>query len=334
MQSSTPLSRRPSLVDALTHELRIIVELPGRDRSLILPWGRKDTNATREISADLLEAIQPLADVLHPPAPALKAPDVVCAPESLDLDPYLRILRWFLEDGEILRVLGFPDQPDASDPISSILSGALEKLAAARDKATAKTLVAVTDRRIIMAKTNTFLEQGEIRQEIPIERVRYVRAATRQGQKARSAIDLITRDENIRWHFQVDIENTQVDTLAAVLAESMTIPDVEREELRRRRRCARPECPANRGRAGRCRGVRPAAQPPERRPGGASSRSQPAPRGGAGCPGTSVRSRPSGCRWSSGGRSRWTACRTTLRSSLAQDDGFGVPTAGCCRARS
>src|SRR4051812_45299904 len=47
------------------------------------------------------------------------------------------------------------------------------------------------------------------------------------------------------------------------------------------------------------------------------------------CPGTTARSQPSGCRWSSGGRSRWTACRTTLRSSLAQDDGFGVPTAGC-----
>lgn len=25
------------------------------------------------------------------------------------LEPYLRILRWFLEDGETLRVLGFPD---------------------------------------------------------------------------------------------------------------------------------------------------------------------------------------------------------------------------------
>lgn len=44
-----------------------------------------------------------------------------------------------------------------------------------------------------------------------------------------------------------------------------------------------------------------------------------------GCPGTSVRSRPSGCRWSSGGRTRWTACRTTLHSSLAQDDGFRRP---------
>ena len=226
------LAETTGLVDALARELRIIVELPGRD-TLPLSGKRKDSTAARQTSARLLEAIQPLADALHPPAPALEAPGAVCAPESLDLEPYLRILRWFLEDGETLRVLGFPDQPDASDPISSILSGAREKLAAARDKAAVKILVAVTDRRIITARTNTFLEQGEIRQEIPIERVRYIRAATSEDKGARSAIDLITRDENIRWQFQVDIDNTQVDMLAAVLAESMNIPDVEREALRR-----------------------------------------------------------------------------------------------------
>lgn len=103
------------------------------------------------------------------------------------------------------------------------------------DKAAAKTLVAVSDRRIITAKANAFLEQGEVRQDIPIDRVRYVRAATTQERNARLAIDLITRDENIRWLFHADIDNTQVDALAAVLAESMTIPDAERDALQRRR---------------------------------------------------------------------------------------------------
>jgi hypothetical protein len=227
------LAETTILVDSLTRELRIIAELPGRD-TLQLPGKRKDSIAARQTSARLLEAIKPLADALHPPAPPLEAPDVVCAPKSLDLEPYLRILRWFLEDGETLRVLGFPDQLDALGPISAIFSGAKEKLAAARDRAAAKTLVAVTDRRIISAKTNAFLEQGEIRQDIPIDRVRYVRAATTQDRSARLAIDLITRDENIRWLFHADIDNTQVDALAAVLAESMTIPDVERDELQRR----------------------------------------------------------------------------------------------------
>lgn len=228
------LAETTSLVDALTRELRIIAELPGPD-AWPLPGKRKDVKAARDISARLLEAIAPLADALHPPAPPLEAPGVVCAPTSLDPKPYLRILQWFLEDGETVRVLGFPDQLDALGPISAILGGAKDKLAAARDKTAAKTLVAVTDRRVITARTNAFLEQGEIRQVIPIDHVRYVRAATTQDKNARLAIDLITRDENIRWLFHADIDNAQVDALAAVLAESMTIPDVERDELQRRR---------------------------------------------------------------------------------------------------
>ncbi|MET7942921.1 hypothetical protein [Streptomyces sp. NPDC005302] len=230
------LTETTSLVDSLTRELRIIAELPGRD-TLQLPGKRKkDSIATRQTSALLLEAIEPLADALHPPAPQLEAPDVVCAPEALDLAPYLRVLRWFLKDGETLRVIGFPDQLDALAPISAIFSGAKDKLASARDKMAAKTLVAVTDRRIITARTNAFLEQGEIRGDIPIDQVRYVRAKTAQDKNTRVTIDVITRDENTRWLFQADIDNAQVDALAAVLAESMTIPDVERDELRRRAR--------------------------------------------------------------------------------------------------
>jgi hypothetical protein len=234
MELGSALAETASLVGLLTRELRIIAELPGRD-TLPLLGKRRDSIAARQASARLLEAIGPLADALHPPAPPLGAPGVVCAAKSLDLEPYLRILRWLLDDGETLRVLGFPDQLDALGPVSAIFSGAKEKLAA-WDTAAAKTLVAVTDRRIITAKTNAFLEQGEIRQDIPIDRVRYVRAATTQDRGGRVAIDLITRDENIRWLFHADIDNTQADALAAVLAESMTIPDVERDELQRRRR--------------------------------------------------------------------------------------------------
>ncbi|MFE5600711.1 hypothetical protein ACFQ8O_16190 [Streptomyces coelicoflavus] len=231
------LAEATRLVDALTRELRIAAELPGPD-AWPLSGKRKDVKAARETSARLLEAIEPLADALHPPAAPLEAPGVVCAPTSLKLKPYLRILRWFIEDGENLRVLGFPDQLDALGPVSALLGGAKEKLAAARDKTAVRELVAVTDRRIITAKTSAFLEQGEIGQDIPIDRVRYVRAATTQDKSARLAIDLITRDENIRWLFPADIDDTQVDVLAAVLAESMSIPDVERDALERRRHAA------------------------------------------------------------------------------------------------
>ncbi|MFJ6617885.1 hypothetical protein ACIQOW_09995 [Kitasatospora sp. NPDC091335] len=229
------LAETTGLVAALTRELRITAALPGRDAlSQSLTAKRRDSKAARQTSVRLLEVIEPLADALRPPAPPLKAPGILCAPGTLDPEPYLRVLRWSLEDGETLRVLGFPDQLDALGPISAILGGAKAKLAAAMDKAAATALVAVTDRRVITARTSAFLEQGEIRRDIPIDHVRYVRAATAQDGSAQLAIDLVTRDESIRWLFRAGVDHTQVDALAAVLAESMTIPDAEREELLRR----------------------------------------------------------------------------------------------------
>ncbi|MCG8927837.1 hypothetical protein [Lentzea sp. CC55] len=228
------LAASTSLVDALVRELRITVELRDPD-AWPLSGKRKDVKAARAISTKLLEAIEPLADALHPPVPPLEVPDVLCGPGSLDAEPYLRILRWLFEDGEVLRAVGFPEQLDNSNPLSAIVGGAMDMLAAAMDRSADRTLVAVTDRRIVLATTNTFLEQGEVQQVIPIDQVRYVRVPAAPDSGARSVIDLITRDENIRWLFHSDVDNTHVDALAAVLAESMTIPDAEREELQRRR---------------------------------------------------------------------------------------------------
>ncbi|MGA4545432.1 hypothetical protein ACPA54_36125 [Uniformispora flossi] len=233
------LAEMTGLVASLTRELRIIAELGGPDAlSPSLIGKQKDSKAARETAARLLKAIEPLADVLRPPSDLLAAPDVVCAPETLDHEPYLRILGWFLENDEPVRVLAFADQLDALGPTSSILGGVKGKLAAAMDKtdkASANTLVVITDRRIITARTNAFLDQGEIRRDVPIDQVRYVRAATAQDNGERLAIDLITRDENFRWLFRSDIDHKQVDALAAVLAESMTIPDTERAALVQRR---------------------------------------------------------------------------------------------------
>ncbi|MEV4003144.1 hypothetical protein [Actinomadura sp. NPDC049753] len=236
------LTKMRSLVCSLTRELRVITELPGR-ATMPLTRNRRDSKAARLTCAQLLKAIEPLADALHPPVPPLGAPDVLCEPASLETAPYLRTLRWFLEDGEALRALAFPEQLDVLGSFGATSGGAREMVAAAKgmaaaaiDKA-AKNLVAVTDRRIIMARTNAFRKQGQIGQEIPISQVRYVRSAAQDG-NGRSAIDVITPDENIRLIFSADIENAQVDALAAVLAESMTIPDAERYELQRRRHAA------------------------------------------------------------------------------------------------
>ncbi|WP_439655940.1 hypothetical protein ACSHWB_26280 [Lentzea sp. HUAS TT2] len=234
VEFDSTLAEMRSLVDALVRELRITAELRDPD-AWLLSGKRKDVKAAREISARLLEAIEPLADSLQPPVPPLEVPDVICGPEPLDSEPYLRILRWLFDDGETLRALGFPEQLDDDGPISALVGGAIGMLAAAMDKTADRTLVAVTDRRIILATTNTFLEQAEIYQDIPIDQVRYVRAPTTPGSDSHAVIDLITRDENIRWRFHADVDSAQMAALAAVLSESMTIPDAERDELQRRR---------------------------------------------------------------------------------------------------
>lgn len=238
------------LVDSLTRELRILAELPGRS-SMPLTRKRKDSKATRLTSAQLLEAIEPLAVALCPPAPPIEAPGVVSAPEWVDIQPYLRILPWLLEDGEVLQGLGFPYQLDALDraktvgkkalpfafgAIGVILQGGVgafdpREWSEAIDKAAASTVVALTNRRVITARATAFLQQGELDLGIPTDQIRYVRAFLASDENERSAIDLITRDENIRWFFHADTDNAQVGAFAAILAESMVIPEVERDQL-------------------------------------------------------------------------------------------------------
>jgi hypothetical protein len=229
-----------SLVGSLRRELGLLAELPGR-ATLPLTQKRRDLKGTREISNQLLKAIEPLADVLCAPAPLLDAPGVFCAPEGLNDEPFRRILRWFFEDGETLRCLAFPDSPDTRDVLGAVGQTFLgrrdsEKSAASTDMAAARTLVAVTDRRVITARTSVFRQSGVVSQDIPLDHVRYVRVRTRQEGGARSTIDLITPDDNISWRFPADVDDTHVDALAALLAESMTIPDVERDEFARRGR--------------------------------------------------------------------------------------------------
>lgn len=227
-----------ALLGSLRRELGLLAELPGR-ASLPLTQKRRDLKGAREVSARLLEAIEPLTDVLCRPVPPREAPEVVAAPDGLIDEPFRRILRWFLEDGETLRCLGFPDSLDTRDVLGSVGQNLLggrdpEKSAASTGKAAARMLVVVTDRRVITARTNVFRQSGVVSQDIPIDQVRYVKVRTGQEGSERSTIDLITPDENISWRFSADTDDTHVDALAAVLAESMMIPDAERDEFARR----------------------------------------------------------------------------------------------------
>lgn len=229
---SSALDETRGLVDALTRELRLVAELPGR-QSLAqrLPGARGDLKAVRQTTARLLEGITPLAEALHPRPKPLTTPAVTCADPSVDVGPYLRILRWFLDDDEEVSVLALSERTPAPGAIAAAVDGAMGKLSAARDKPIAKTLVVVTDRRVFTADSLDFLEQGEVTSDVPIDRVRYVRSLPQSYPGEPALVDLITRDENHRWTFPAGVASAKVNQLSAVLGEAMNLPDEERVAL-------------------------------------------------------------------------------------------------------
>ncbi|WP_298807074.1 hypothetical protein [uncultured Pseudokineococcus sp.] len=216
------LATTTTLVDSLTRELQIIASLPGR-AGMPLGQKRKDAKAVRLTCQQLLDAVRPLADVLRPQAPTPQEPEAVCAPADLDHEPYLRVLRWLLDRDEVVRCLAFPFRLDDLAKGAALL-GRLdpEKWAA---------VVVVTDRRIITAKPGDLREHGKLASSVPLDLVRYVRAATAGETGGRARIDVITRDENVRWTFHPETADEQVGALAALLAASMAIPDDERLAL-------------------------------------------------------------------------------------------------------
>ena len=222
------ITETKSLVAALTRELRILSEQQARTRMAITK-GQKDSRAVRATSAELLAAIEPLADVLHPARAPLTIPAFVAAPEAIDVDPYLRILRWLLDEEESLRTVAFPHERGPLDEVKAV-GQKIGSRVVGLDTETWSTFVAVTDQRILIAKPSTFLHEASIATAVPLNEIRYVRASTRR-EEGRSTIDLITRDENISWSFDPAIDDDHVDALAAALAASMSIPDSERAAL-------------------------------------------------------------------------------------------------------
>src|SRR3546814_5193756 len=106
-------------------------------------------------------------------------------------------------------------------------------MAAALDKALARILVAVTDRRILSAGNQDFLKQGLFENEVDLADVRYVRSVPGNGQ-CESRVDLVTRDQNLDLYFAPEVDTQAVASLAGLFAESMTLPEGERDDLLRR----------------------------------------------------------------------------------------------------
>lgn len=227
------------LLVALTRELRIIAELPGR-ATIPLTKKRRDGKAARLTCSQLLAAVEPLADSIHPPTPEIVAPEIVCAPDGLSIDPYLRVLRWFMQDGETVQGLAFPYQLGAHDFVDAV-PGLLQRRVDAAwsgledgrrgtivDKVASCTIVAVTDRRVITAGARTFRMQGEIEETFPLGDVRYVRTSSDSQRSHRASIDITTPRTDVRWIFSTSASSDAVSRIASMIAEHMSIPDDER----------------------------------------------------------------------------------------------------------
>ena len=212
------------LNESLLRELRIIAELPGR-ATMPLTKKHRDAKAAKLTCAQLLEAIKPLADALHPAVDTPAVLETVCAPDGLDLDPYLRVLRWFLEDGEQLHGIAFPYEASAHNFSRNLLSKPVDAAWQA-GKVAFSTFIAVTDRRIITANPRELLHCGELGATYPLDDVEGVHPRTDNTDHVCPVIGVTTKRSDIRWMFparagQTSIEDlaTMMDDLASAIAE-------------------------------------------------------------------------------------------------------------------
>lgn len=221
-----------NVIGALSRELQLIAELPGRS-TLPGTKKRKDTKTSRQTTVQLLEALQPITDNLLPPLPEFPDPDVLCLPEGVEHEKYLTVLRLLLDREETLRAVALSHQLVDGEVVDELV----QKLArrARWDAGLETTMIAVTSRRILTSQSKEFLQTGDLRDDTSIDDVRYVRRTSAANGEDQGRVDLITKDRNVRWSFHPGVESLQIDGLASVLAESMTIPDSERTALAHRR---------------------------------------------------------------------------------------------------
>ena len=224
------LSEIRSLTESLVRELRIIAELPGR-ATVPLTKKRKDAKASQLTCRQLLEAIAPLADMLQPAVEMPAVPTTVCAPEGLELDPYLHIIRWFLEDGETLRSVAFPYEVGTHNfagVVPAILARRVDatwdalapgRAGAIVEKFASSTFVAVTDRRIVTANPGNLLKRGELGTIYSLDEVRNVRGRSHGGAGVRPTIDVATEERDLHWMFPDSAVHEDIDSLAAAISE-------------------------------------------------------------------------------------------------------------------
>ena len=218
-----------TLISALTRQLRLIAELPGRRTLPLLPQRR--SKQSQLTSAQLLEAIEPLADALNPIRNKLASDTTITsiAPEGYDTDIYMRILRWLLNDDERLLAIAFPHQMDSNNPLTMVSTAfdvktdaswnllRLEKKIGTVSKAVSASFIAATDARIITANPHDFRNHGTIKGEVPRSEVRHIRFTPADNDNSRTKIDVTTEKIDLHWTFPASANNDDISALAKIL---------------------------------------------------------------------------------------------------------------------
>lgn len=180
-----------TLLHELMRDLRIISELPG-EWTFAYSQKRKDKTDTHAAATKLLEQLNELAQQLGIKENPVPNPDVTCAPANYDVSPYTKILRWYLDEGEELEALTFPIDKlshrllaTRADQFANTVNNlAWLVLPRAKDSTdwsrdwlvrrvgqtmlVAPEMVAVTDRRIITADPQEFIQKGIVTEEFSI----------------------------------------------------------------------------------------------------------------------------------------------------------------------
>lgn len=217
------------VADDLARELYIISALPGR-ATMPITKKRRNKRFIQQTSGQLLKVIEPVARALKSPAEPLALPAIVCAPAQVEMAPYLDILRWYMSEGEALRALAFPYVPSKADqrlPVPVLVlqkrvEASWDALTASRLKAVGSavagaSLVAVTDKRVLVSSAYGLLRHGRIEDEIPLDQVRFVRPPESHDADRPTTIGIESERDSTDWHFPSGAEHAVVDALVEVI---------------------------------------------------------------------------------------------------------------------
>ena len=145
------------------------------------------------MAQEIIGTLNPLVQQLEIQENPIPSPDITCAPNDYDVSPYTKILRWYLEEGEELRALAFPLNAlthrffsPQLDKVNSSINLAWSNLPKPEDttgwspgrakraalrKGVSPEMVAVSDRRIITADPQEFIQKGIVKEEFSIDDV-------------------------------------------------------------------------------------------------------------------------------------------------------------------